>query len=166
MRPAEQTLKLQADERFHRREWIVQRVGWGIMCLLVIAAAAGLLGPGPLSLARAGDERTLLVEYQRFGRLETVDELRIVVGSDVLNGGDVKMWFDRALLDRAQIQRFDPEPSHARGEADRVVFEFDLQEDQPAIVVLSMRWQRVGRASGRIGIEGGAMVSINQFIYP
>ena len=165
-RPGEQTLRLQADERFHRREWIIQRVGWGIMSLLVVAAAAGLLGSGLLSRARVGDERSLLVEFNRFGRLETVDELRILVGSEVSEGGVVRIWIDRELLERGEIQQFTPQPSTARGEADRVVLKFDTPENKPAVVTLSMRWKRAGLAGGRIGIEGGAVVSFDRFIYP
>lgn len=162
---SERALNLSAGQRFHRREWIVQRVGWGAMILVVVAAVLGLLGPGPLSRVSVGDEQSLLVEYQRFGRLETTDELRIRVAGAAASG-DLRIWIDRQLLERGQILQIVPQPRQTRSEADRIVFEFDAAEEKPVVVRVSVRPDHPGRVSGRIGVEGGASVSLSQFTYP
>ena len=60
-------LEISQDLTFQRRSWIVQRVGWVMLALLILAALGGLFGPGPLSRARAGPhDGPLWVEYQRF----------------------------------------------------------------------------------------------------
>jgi len=42
-------LKGVGDPAFQRREWIVQRVGWGMLGAWVAAAVLGATGPGPCS---------------------------------------------------------------------------------------------------------------------
>ena len=45
-------LEVGQDLDFQRREWAVQRVGWGAMALVILAALLGLFGSsGPLSRA-------------------------------------------------------------------------------------------------------------------
>jgi hypothetical protein len=40
-------LEIQEDLPFQRREWLVERVAWGVMALLIVAALLGLFGTGP-----------------------------------------------------------------------------------------------------------------------
>lgn len=47
-------LEVSQDLNFQRREWVVQRVGWVVMAVLLVAALLGLFGPGPLSKSIAG----------------------------------------------------------------------------------------------------------------
>ena len=51
-------LQIHQDLCQERREWKIQRVGWLLMALMLVAALAGLLGPGPLSSTIAEDSRS------------------------------------------------------------------------------------------------------------
>jgi len=42
-------LKLETDESFQRNEWRIQRAGWIVWSLVIIAGLIGLLGSGPRS---------------------------------------------------------------------------------------------------------------------
>ena len=42
-------LELETDESFQRNEWRIQRVGWIVWSLVIIAGLIGLLGSGPMS---------------------------------------------------------------------------------------------------------------------
>lgn len=65
-------LELDQDIDFQRRSWAVQRVGWGVMALVALAALLGLFGPGPINNAITGSkEAPLWLEYKRFGRFQT-----------------------------------------------------------------------------------------------
>jgi hypothetical protein len=72
-------LELNQDLRFQRRMWAVQRIGWAVMALVVLAGLLGLFGPGPLSSATAGkEEGPLLVEgYERFVRFRIPTTLQV-----------------------------------------------------------------------------------------
>jgi hypothetical protein len=65
-------LQIEQDLEYQQRAWTVQRVGRVMMALAVLAALAGLLGPGPLSRASAGATGDpLRLEYERFLRFQT-----------------------------------------------------------------------------------------------
>ena len=67
---------------FHHKEWIFQRLGWAVMSLFLAAAAAGLLGPGGLSRASAGDSRARLA-YANALRSQRDDALFELQGRDL-----------------------------------------------------------------------------------
>ena len=68
-----------------RRGWRIQRIGWVVLGGIVVLAAAGGLGDGPLS-ARTIETPDGTVHYQRIERVERPTEMhehrspRIVVG--------------------------------------------------------------------------------------
>lgn len=59
------TLQLEDNMTFQRREWFCERVGWGVMVLIVIAVLAGLLGSGPLNSVKHDPEEDIRIEYER-----------------------------------------------------------------------------------------------------
>ncbi|THU41090.1 hypothetical protein FAM09_02945 [Niastella caeni] len=68
--------KLQLDESLeqHKRGWIIQKIGWGILYSALILALAGVFGSGPLSyktLIKNGNS----VKYERFLRYESEAEM-------------------------------------------------------------------------------------------
>ena len=76
------------DLAFQQRVWRAQRVGWGVMFAIVLAALSGALGAGPLAEgeARSGDG-ALSVRWDRIARAG--DDLRVVVGSAA--GGELTL---------------------------------------------------------------------------
>ena len=47
-------LELETDESFQRNEWRIQRAGWIVWSLVIIAGLIGLLGSGPDEPQRNG----------------------------------------------------------------------------------------------------------------
>lgn len=65
-------LDIAQDLEHQRREWVIERIGWAIMALILLAALAGLLGSGPLSNARIDHPGShLSAEYNRFERYQS-----------------------------------------------------------------------------------------------
>lgn len=65
-------LETSQDIDLQSRAWAVQRVGWGVIALTVLAALLGLFGPGLFNNATAGSkEAPLWLEYKRFGRFQS-----------------------------------------------------------------------------------------------
>ena len=98
-------LELGQDLPFQRRTWLVQRVGWGVVLLLLLAAAAGLLGRGPLSekTARSADG-ALGVRYGRFVRHRAPTTVQLQLAPDVADQGQVRLWLDLRYLEGVTIE--------------------------------------------------------------
>ncbi|HEU4345558.1 MAG TPA: hypothetical protein VFU31_28750, partial [Candidatus Binatia bacterium] len=58
---SKRSLEIEEDLRFQERAWVVQRVGWGVMLLVIVATAAGMFGEGALSSATVGDGKQLQI---------------------------------------------------------------------------------------------------------
>lgn len=72
------SLQLHEDLAHERREWKLQRVGWALMALALLAAVLGLFGHGPLSeTASASADGALTVRHQRFERYQAPSEYDI-----------------------------------------------------------------------------------------
>ena len=106
-----QDIDLDQDIDFQQRSWKVQRVGWGLMVLFVLAGLSGLLGTGPLSNVTDGDEGgPLWLEYQRFGRLQApmssswlakwVDDVPLII---VEHGRPLKERMDKERIDEDDV---------------------------------------------------------------
>lgn len=139
-------VELSEDMRHERREWIAQRVAWGVMALVVAAAVAGLFGSGPLATARA-ETPGLAVEYPRFARDDA--ESRIALRLD-----GRALWLGREAADEVTVEAVTPPPAAVRVDGDRWVYEWT---SPPRRVVLKVRPTRVGHVELRVGavVDGG-----------
>src|SRR5919106_6001727 len=73
----EESLQIDQDLAYQQREWLVERVGWIVMLLLIVAAAAGIFGNGVLSRASVSDGKQLRIEYERFAHYLTPTSLKV-----------------------------------------------------------------------------------------
>lgn len=154
------------DLEFQRREWRVQRIAWVVMALVLLAGLTGLLGSGPLAHA-AAESDGLTVEYGRIVRDRAPFELRFVLAPGTASSDTVDIWIDRALLDKAEIQRVVPQPESEQAGADRVVFTIAVADpDAPAEVIVSLDPHDVGGFAVGAGIVDGPQVELTGFVLP
>jgi hypothetical protein len=162
-------LDIDEDLAFERRSLIVERIGTGLMVVLLVAAMLGLLGSGPLSHATVRAEG-LIVDFQRFSRYESSETLRLHIDETATRDPEVRVWLDRRYLDDSRIESVLPVPVRVEGAADRVVYIFAVAEkERPLVVSLSRLPERIGPVRGRAGIEGPATsggVEFRQFVFP
>ena len=107
-------LQLSDDIDQQRRDWIFERIGWVLLAAALFAALAGLFGPGIFGTARASAaDGTLSVEYLRFVRARSPQELRVIV--EPQNNGDSRfqVWIDSAYVDALSLERVTPQPDKA-----------------------------------------------------
>ncbi len=161
-------LQVDQDLEFQRREWKLERTGWLIMGLLVLAALLGVFGSGLLSGAVAGSPNgQLQVGYQRFARQQTTSELQVRVQPGAVQEGKARIWVDAAYLESFQIERILPEPESVEVSPERLTYVFDVRNaDRPMEVVFFGLPQKVGWRTGRAGLDGGQEVTFGQLIYP
>lgn len=159
-------LEIDQDLAFQRRAWIVQRAGWAAMGALLGLAVVGLLGSGPLSRHEVRTPDGLRVEYPRFARYETPETITVRVAPTA--SADVQVWVDRGYLERASVESVVPPPSRVEVAADRLVYVFPRhRRGEPVTITFRLQATRIGPASGRVGLVGGAApAAFRQLVYP
>jgi hypothetical protein len=158
-------LELPFDPAHEEREWVVQRVGWVLMGLIVVAALLGLLGPGPLSKrheGKVGD--ALYVEYQRFGRYQAPAELKVFCRPE--RREQFELTFDRNFIERSEIKEISPEPEETSAEGDRYTYRFKRGEGEEHLVTFRIEAGKFGRASSKITLDQSKSVNIRLFYWP
>ena len=74
-------LELETDESFQRSEWRIQRAGWIVWSLVIIAGLIGLLGSGPMSHKEtAATDGSLKIDYDRYLHYHHPTQLTLSVG--------------------------------------------------------------------------------------
>jgi hypothetical protein len=161
-------LEVSQDIDFQRRAWTVQRVGWGVMALFLLSGLVGLLGPGPLSKQKIGDQSGLMsLEYERFGRFRTPTTLRIHLEPSTRRSEQVRVWLNPDYLEGVEIRQITPQPDTVEAGGDWMVFVFRrIQLNQPTEVTFHLDPERLGSLHGQVGVAEGQPVSFSQFIYP
>lgn len=156
------------DLEFSRREWRVERVGWVIMALLVLAGVLGLLGRGPLTEQVARDANHLAsVEYYSIDHAEAPSELRVHIEPGVVSATQMWLTLNSAYLKRIEIESIEPQPAAQQLTGDGVAFVFYLTEPgQPVDLSVQYHFVEYGWATGQIDIEGGPQLTFSQFVLP
>ena len=159
-------LEIAQDLDYQRHEWVAQRVAWAVLALVILAALAGLLGPGPLSAVSAGAAGDALrLEYHRFLRQDGPTELR--VEAEPASGGEARIWVSREWLSAVRVESIAPEPERVETGDDRLLFVFPLEAGaRSAEVTFHVKPERAGRLSGRVGLDRGPSFSFDQLVWP
>jgi hypothetical protein len=155
---------LQIDQalNFQRRFGRVQRVAWGLLALVPVAAIAGLFGGGLFSEVTAGSERAGgTVTYERFGRLTADTELELEFARP---SRTTDVAISRAFFDRYDMSEVRPQPLRVRTLADAVVFTFAAAPASRA--TFSLTPAEVGSSRGTVTVTGGTPVTVKQLVYP
>jgi len=164
-------LEINEDLKSQRRTWLVQRVGWIVMALVVLAALVGLFGGAGLlgGAAKAGSEDAVVsASYERFLRFMKPTTLQIQLSQEAGKDGKVSVWVDRQYLDGLQVQQITPQPSSAKTGPERLTYVFEVDDpNRPAMVTFDLLpEQEIGALRGRVGVGDGEQVSFGQFVYP
>jgi hypothetical protein len=159
-------LEVSEDLRFQHRTWRVQRVGWVVLALIVLAALAGLSGPGPLSNREATTD-DLKVEYERFVRHGAQTELQVSIDASALRSGQASISISRDYLDSFNLQHVTPSPVRVQAGEDALKYVFASETANGSIeATFELQPDEIGGHSVSIALDGGPPVSIKQFTYP
>lgn len=164
----ESSLQAENDLTFQHRTWRIQRAGWVVFAIVVLAGLAGLFGGGPLSHAEAGSQASgLRIEYERFTRLQASTELIIRIDSRLARGGELALVLSGAALRDFEMSSSLPPPNRTGIGPEAVILSFETAA-QPGerAIVLRAKPQRPGRVSFQVGVRDGPAHAVSLWVYP
>jgi hypothetical protein len=164
--PEQQDIQVQEDLHFQRRNWLIQRVSWVVIALVLAASLLGAFGRGPLSSAAATSTgATIHAEYDRIARFAARTSIGLSVTSPG-TGGTVVVRVSRHFLENVEIQGILPQPERVyAGERD-VAYEFAIGDDRRARVVFTLLPRAIGSQEVSVSVEGGEGIRFRQFVLP
>jgi hypothetical protein len=161
-------IEIDQDLSFQRVDWRVQRVGWALMMLMIIAASVGAFGHGLVASAdtRTGDGR-LEVKYDRIARHASPGPLSLRLLPGPLRDTIVDIWISREFLAGVRIERIEPEPDQEEAGEDGTRFRFRIADPaRPAHITFQVEPDAIGGRSGMIGLVNGDSVRFRQYVLP
>jgi hypothetical protein len=161
---ARELAEFQAEEKFHRREWLVQRIAWGLLILVIAAGLAGLFGSGPLS-KRTMATASGTIEIDRFARRRASEEWRIQPIQAAQEGSQLELRISSSFLERYEIAAIVPEPASTTLDGSDVVFVFDAPAAR-GTVAFHVEPEHIGRSEGSFVLNDSEPLLIRQFVYP
>ncbi len=159
-------LEIEQDLGYQQREWRVQKFGWAVMALVIMAALLGLFGPGLFNqAARQGDG--LRLEYERFRRYQAPAELRFHIAEGASPGDQVRLLISQDYLNGVQIQQVTPQPESVSGGRGRLTYIFGrTSPQQPITITFYLTTQQMGPLTGQVSLADGSLLPFRQFVFP
>jgi len=153
------------DLPLQRRTWLIQRVGWCAMALLVGASLFGVFGGrGCASTTTVeGSNAALRVHYERFERVGAPAPLRIEIHPV---DGQFAFSLSDDYLANVELKCVTPPAESIRSSPAGRLFSFGLSSGLESLVVtLDVRHRNPGRTRAIIR-SGPDSVEFSQFVYP
>jgi hypothetical protein len=142
------------------RGWRVERVGWALTTLLVVAATLGLFGDGPLARASASVADGTSVRYERFARTRRPVDIEAVRPA---RADSARVRVSEEFLRAVDLLAVDPPPSRWRVAGGERIYEF---EGATSSVILRVEYRRAGRVAGSIAWGAAAPVTFSTLVFP
>ncbi|WP_210463206.1 hypothetical protein [Rufibacter roseolus] len=143
---------------FQRKEWLVARIFWIAMSLVLAAAALGLFGKGFLS-DRTVTSHRVRFEFNKFMRVEKGTELRIHVTP---GGQNAQVSFNNDYINKVRIDQIIPEPISVEVKDHRLVYTFSLVQN--GFITFFLVPYKTGSQPLDVNV-GNARMAVNQFVY-
>jgi hypothetical protein len=165
--PPPRSLDIEEDMAFQLRDWMVERIGWAVMALIVLAAALGLFSTGPLSWTTARDAQdTLVVEYERFLRQSSPVTMKLKVAPQAVTAEGVILEINEAFADAFRITEIQPQPARSSAIPGGMRFRFETAPNAPATIYFHLSPEDIGFSRPGLGLGGQERLVLPTFIYP
>ena len=159
-------LELEQDLAFQYRQWQLERIGWAVMGLTIVAGLAGLFGHSPFTRAevQSGDQK-LTIQYDRFARYESNAEIKVSVEIDGAEEQVFRLWLDDDYLDTLKVLEIEPVPVRGEAREGSHAFVFKGHPDRTTVKLL-VQFQSFGLITGTIKKDDGAQALLKHFVWP
>lgn len=159
---AEESLKIQ------RISWKLERAGWILCAIVLVLAAVGVFGGGPVSRATAESaDGAVSVKYNRFARNGAPERLEIELQSWAFSNDKAELWLSREFFSGVRLQEIVPRPEAVDLLPDRIVYHFRSPTGSGSLqVVFDYTPDSSGRRKITAGAGGGKVADFWQVVYP
>ena len=162
-------IELDQEHSFQKIEWFVQRMGWLLLCGIIVGGLLGFLGDGPLSSTIASSpDGQLAVSYDRYLHRHAPSRIDV----DVTRGSeksDITLFLSDDFLSLVEIRQITPEATEEFGAEGFTGFRFQLQPDATRTKVsIHFEPQESGplECDFRTTLSGAGAADVRQFVYP
>jgi len=167
-------LKDELDEPFLRKQWVIQRVGWGVMLFIILLALVGVLGtsPGASTIAsRDVGDAHYEVEHSRFSRYQLLDRMHVRVDAPGATGEELKIAFSNEWAENNNVRSSTPEADGGGMGSHGATYTFQVEDwSQPLVVAFEYEPRKAFRNPGTMTITAGASapvsLPIDAWVYP
>jgi hypothetical protein len=148
--------------------WVVDRIGWLAMLVVILAAIGGLFGNGLFGARTTStSDRGMRVTYDRFGRYGADSKLLFQMSREALDAGEWRLSIERAYLESMAIDDIVPEPDSVEARPGALVYIFVADEPSDLLVTFDMTGNSVGPVHGAAHLDvSGEPASFDQFFFP
>jgi hypothetical protein len=159
-------LESDSAQRCLAREWVAERVGWGVFAMMLAAGMAGLLGPGVLTHARQTSATgTLAVQFDQVVRSDAPAVIVLSI-ENVPQDEPVTIAFSRAFLDDTKRDVVSPLPLSQSQTATDILWHFaPSKEGQRFQVTIRYEYDSAGSYTPRATFAG-EQVNFPQLVLP
>jgi hypothetical protein len=161
-------IDIDEDMAFQRRTWIAERIGWSLFGLVLVAAALGLFGTGPLAETEAtSPDGSVGLRYERFARTATETGMTAEIDAAPQVDGIFRLRLGPELSERYLLVRVQPEPRRMLLEGRAIVLELAAEPSgRPTSLRLWLKPDRPGLIQSEVGLVGGQPLAFWQLVYP
>jgi hypothetical protein len=162
-------IEIAQDLEFQKKSWRVQRIAWKVMLGIAVAALLGVFGSGPVSSASTpATDAGVAANYERFIRAGGEHSLGLVVTPAAIDDdSSVVIWMASDWLAGNLVLAITPQPESETAQPDRISYRFAVAElSSPVEVRFTLESRKPGLRRWRGGVEGDAVISFTQLVYP
>jgi len=161
---------LEAEEnlRIQHISWKLERVGWVLCAIVLLLAAIGIFGGGPVSRATVKSaDGAVSVKYNRFARNGAPERLEVELQAAAFSTDKPELWLSREFFSGVRIQQIVPRPEAVDLLPDRIVYHFRSPAANGSLqVAFDYTPDSIGQMKITAGAGGGAVASLWQLVYP
>ncbi len=159
------TYPIQEDMTFQRRSWVVERVSWVLLGVLVCLALPGIFSHGPLSERRiATPDNSLTVEYERFQRITRLARFTMILPATGETPSRLRL--SPSFQDTYEITSLQPAPQSSSAGPDGLELAFAAPRAGDLTVAIWAHPHRAGSLAMSVQAGDKAPAEFSIFIYP
>lgn len=161
-------LEINQDVTHQEREWKAERIGWLLLAVVVLVAAAGVFGHGPVSwTSRSTADGSLAVSFERFGRRGGTQQLVVRADASAAVDGVWRLEISTDYIHDVTVDTLSPEPDSVESAPGSVRYTFvQAEPGAPLEAVFSLTPDALWGHHGEISLVGGDTVRVDSFFFP
>ena len=153
-------MEIEDEIDLHKTGWVIQRIGWAMVLVILVTALLGLYGTGWLSKDSVSAMGYNL-SYEKYGRYETPTTITLVVGPTAEK--EIAVSIPTTYTVKQEISNIVPKPKTEKTANGFITFYFDAADNSH--IVFYLEPETFGTINGSFTVNGTEL-TVSHFIYP